>query len=275
MLCRIFAQERKLPKNLGAAFRDFAQIYDYEIKADVLQQDCQSWGAEVLQQLAFAMLPQQSPTGFRLELPKPEAEEILTRFLENKKSEKLHDAKGWLQILLAHHLIQPATADTIEFRHQLLQEYYAAEYLLRQIPHLLKDKHGKEYLKHYYLNYTDWTDSIALMLALPELKEEDAVQIVQLARDVDLKLCAKLAGAVKPKLQKQTVSLVTQQVSQRVKIRLLGITHSDEATPILPKDLNEASKIFDYSYRVTHAVALGKSESDAAKEVYFPTLCEG
>lgn len=160
MLCHVFAQEGKLPKNLGAAFRDFARIYDREIKADVLHQDCQSWGAEVLQQLAFAMMPQQSPTGLRLELAHHEAEEILTQFLENKKFEKLHDTKAWLQVLLAHHLIQPATADTIEFRHQLLQEYYAAEYLLRQIPHLLKDKHSKEYLKHYYLNYTDWTESI-------------------------------------------------------------------------------------------------------------------
>lgn len=80
-------------------------------------------------------------------------------------------------------VIQPNFEEHIEFRHQLIQEYYAAEYLLRILP-TLRD----EQLKRDYLNYLKWTEPVALMLAMVE-EEAQALRVVKLAMDeVDLML---------------------------------------------------------------------------------------
>jgi hypothetical protein len=50
-------------------------------------------------------------------------------------------------------------------------------------------------LKPEYLNYLKWTEPLALMLELVE-DEAQAVRVVRLALEVDLRLGASLAGAV-------------------------------------------------------------------------------
>ncbi|HEY9601360.1 MAG TPA: hypothetical protein V6C85_07110 [Allocoleopsis sp.] len=53
------------------------------------------------------------------------------------------------------------------------------------------------------------TELLALMLELLE-DEAQAVRVVKLALEVDLRLGARLAGAVKQEFQEQTVDLVAE-----------------------------------------------------------------
>jgi predicted NACHT family NTPase len=78
------------------------------------------------------MMQAQKPTDLRLTISRREAEDILTKVLDSEKFDKPRDyALQWLEDLLKHHLIQVTSNDQIEFCHQLIQEYYAAEFLLK------------------------------------------------------------------------------------------------------------------------------------------------
>ena len=100
------------------------------------------------------------------------------------------------------------------------------------------------------------------MLELVE-DEAQAVRVVRLALEVDLRLGASLAGAVKPEWQKQTVDLVTKlKFPQLIKIELMKLTKSEKAIPELVKALNNLVKAFndkedDYVRRIA-AKAVGK-----------------
>ena len=240
MLCGLFQRLGTVPPNLGLVFRQFTQGYERSLKQDIpVTAESRRWWSLVLQQLAIAMMqgenPQEKPTEFLVAIARPVAEAIVTQYLTAEKFDKPRDfAKQWLEDLLKHHLIQ-LNGDKIEFRHQLIQEYYAAEWLLAQLPKL-----SDATLQQQYLNYLKWTEPIALMLALVE-DEELAVRVVELAIGVDLMLGARLAGAVKSDLQKVTVGFIlSQNVPKSLKLNLLGETHSDVAIPSLLEDLQSS-----------------------------------
>jgi HEAT repeat protein len=269
MLCRVFAQSGQVPANLGLAFREFAQVHDQDLKADVpTHADSQSWWSDLLQHLAFAMMQGDSPVEFRLSLPKSVAEDRLTQFLTEEQFDKPRDyAKRWLNDLLNHHLIQPVIQSNfeehIEFRHQLIQEYYAAEHLLKLLPNLTDEQ-----LKRDYLNYLKWTEPVALMLAL-ENSEAQAIRVVQLALDVDWMLGARLAGEVKREFQAQTVKFVEElEVPDWLKVRLLGETRSEQAISGLLKLLEDS----DWHVRESAAKALGEIASEVAVLGLLPRL---
>ena len=98
---------------------------------------------------------------------------MLAAFLHGKVDYPTQRAKEWLEDLLEHHLLQRTGQDELEFHHQLLQEYYAAEALLHRLPQL-----SDEQLKRDYLNYLKWTEPVALMLAMVE-EEAQALQVVK------------------------------------------------------------------------------------------------
>jgi hypothetical protein len=77
-------------------------------------------------------------------------------------------------------------------------------------------------LQHFYLNYFKWTEPLAFMLSL--LRDEvQAVRVVRLALDVDLRLGARLAGEVQREFQQRTVGLVDGlDVPGWLKVELLG-----------------------------------------------------
>jgi predicted NACHT family NTPase len=157
--------------------------------------------------------------------------------------------------LLEHHLLQLTGNEQIEFRHQLLQEYYAAEALLGQVA-----KMSDAQLKRDYLNYLKWTEPVALMLALLE-DEVQAVRVVRLALEVDLMLGARLAGEVKREFQEKTVELVGQlEVREWLKVNLLEMTRSGCAVPFLARSLQDE----DSYVRRTAAEALGEIGNEAA-----------
>lgn len=206
MLCRVFAEKGQVPANLGLAFRVFTQLDYPEIQQDTPADSRDQW-PKLLRHLAFALMHDKEPTDFRLSMPREEAENLLTDCLQQQGRANSRDcAERWLKDLLKYHLIQsviqPNFEEHIEFRHQLIQEYYAAEYLLRILPDL-----SDEQLKRDHLNYLKWREPVALMLALVD-KEAQALLVVQLALEVDWMLGARLAGEVKREFQAQTVGMV-------------------------------------------------------------------
>jgi predicted NACHT family NTPase len=153
MLCRVFAQNGQVPASLGLAFREFTQLYDQQLQADASADSRKQW-PKLLRHLAFALMHDKSPVEFRLSMPREEAENMLTDCLQQEgRTHARECAERWLQDLLDYHLLQtvrqPNFEEHIEFRHQLIQEYYAAEYLLRLLPEL-----NNEQLKQDYLNGT-------------------------------------------------------------------------------------------------------------------------
>jgi HEAT repeat protein len=159
--------------------------------------------------------------------------------------------------------------DRIEFRHQLIQEYYAAEWLLGLLPSLSDAR-----LQHVYLNYLKWTEPLALMLELVE-GEEQVVRVVRLALEVDLRLGARLAGAVKYGFQEKTVGLLMREIEERkipqlYAIEILAETRSDKTV----KPLILALKDSDDWVRIKAVEALGNIGSDKAVDPLIPTLNE-
>ena len=150
---------------------------------------------KLLQHLAWVMTHGGSKTGeskteILVAIPIQEARDILTRFLKEQDYHQPRNAEKWLDDLLKHHLIQLSAENQIQFRHQPLQEYYAAERLLEDLP--LSD----DELQWEYLNYLKWTEVVALMMQLVD-NQSQAVRLVKLALEIDWQLGARLAGEVK------------------------------------------------------------------------------
>jgi HEAT repeat protein len=230
MLCEVFEQspDQELPKNLGGIFQVFTRMYEdsskrkhevASLKGDVRPLSDRRLWKKALKVLAWLMM-QGSPVDFRRIVDRTEAEEELSRTFPNERL----PIRDILDDLLKYHLLQNQSIDQIEFRHQLIQEYYAAEALLEQLPKL-EDKQ----LKQEFLNFLKWTEPLALMLAFVD--EVQAVRIVKLALKVDRKLGARLAGEVKGELQEKTVRLVDAlETPNWLKVELLRETRSDSAT---------------------------------------------
>ena len=261
MLCLVFVDnQNKVPSNLSAVFRRFTEIYDNKLKQDIPVTDrSRRWWKRLLQHLAWVMThggtsPQtpllqgkglDSPhslvgkgagglgylkTEILVAIPIQEARDILTKFLKEQDYHQPRDAEKWLDDLLKHHLIQLGAENQIEFRHQLLQEYYAAERLLEELPKLSDDD-----LQWEYLNYLKWTEPVALMMQLLTNKSQ-AVDLVKLALEIDWQLGARLAGEVKEEWQEETVGLVDGlEIPLLLKIKLLGRTKSEAAINSLTK----------------------------------------
>ncbi|NJR39202.1 MAG: NTPase (NACHT family), partial [Leptolyngbyaceae cyanobacterium CSU_1_4] len=234
ILCSLFQQAGEVPPRLGWVLRQFTQGYERNLAVknlDLNAPEVRPWWTPMLQHLAFAMM-QASQTEFRAAISQHEGETILTKFLQGRCYSPPETAHRCLKDLLAHHLIQAGRGNQIEFRHQLLQEYYAAELLLAQLPNL-----SPKQLQTQYLNYLKWTEPLSLMLSLVD-KETIALEIVQSALQVDLKLGAKLAGEVHPSFQQQGVQQIVQlDLPQLLKIELLGSTRSEYVVPELLKAL--------------------------------------
>jgi len=240
MLCDLFKVEENIPQNLGDVFRKFTKAYleksirKHEVapfKGDVQPLSDQRLWLPALKHLAFTMMSGKSIVDFRVVINRDEIEqEFKNLFLDEPYPTKL--ARDCLDDLLKYHLIQSSN-DQIEFRHQLIQEYYAAEWLLGRLPSLSDVR-----LQHDYLNYLKWTEPLALMLELVE-SEEQAVRVVRLTLEVDLSLGARLAGAVKIEFKSKTIRLLLEQpLPESPVIYLLGLTRSEQAILYLENKLD-------------------------------------
>jgi HEAT repeat protein len=262
MLCQLFQQTGQIPENLGLVFRLFTQGYERKLKQDVVIESDREWWKPALQQLAWVMMQGTQPTELRVAIAREEAVRAIAQFLEGKVPYAENFTRKCLRDLQKHHLIQAGTgSEELEFRHQLIQEYYAAEALLARLPRL-----SDAVLKREYLNYLKWTEPIALMLALVD-DEAQALRVVKLALDVDLILGAKLVGNVQPTFQEQAVSWVIQlTVLPLLKVMLLATTRSQSAVPALLRALKDQS----LHIRARAIYALG----DVGGEMAMPALYE-
>jgi HEAT repeat protein len=244
MLCEVFQQapDNQLPSNLGGVFQAFTKTYEESsvrkhevalLKGDVRPLSDRRLWKKALMTIAAIMMQGKTPIDFRAVIHRDEAEKELSRIFPSEQ----FPVRDILDDLLKYHLLQNRSADQIEFRHQLLQEYYAAEALLRQLPSLTDTQ-----LKQDYLNYLKWTESLVLMLALVD-SQVQAVGVVRQALEVDLVLGARLAGAVKSSFQEQTVAMVsTLDMPEWLKIELLGKTKSQKAIPFLKEVYEKESE---------------------------------
>ncbi len=122
-----------------------------------------------------------------------------------------------------------------------------------------------ETLKRNYLNCVQWTDSIVNVLA-QVADGAEAIRVVKLGFEIDLKLGTKLAGSVQPRFQEEGLELLDRQVlPPKLKIRLLGISASNSAIPYLEQFLNDE----DYRIRENALEALGTVGS---LPVVFPLI---
>ncbi|MEH1832883.1 MAG: HEAT repeat domain-containing protein [Nostoc sp.] len=263
MLCEVFNDAKQIPTSLGELFRWFSGEY-HKLKGDIpIAEGLRNWQADLLQHLAFVMMQGDNSTELRLTISKQQARNVLATFLQNKVAFSENCAREWLEDLLKYHLIQLRTDDQIEFRHQLIQEYYAAEFILTQL-----DKISDEKLKQDYLNYLKWTEPVALMLGLLG-DTRQALRVVKLALDVDLKLGSRLAGEVKREYQKETVNLILElDIHKLLKLKFLGITHSEYAVTFLSNSLQDE---YD-SVRWRAAQALGDIGNEAAVSALINAL---
>jgi HEAT repeat protein len=264
MLCEVFQQspEHQMPSNLAGIFQAFTRMYEdssvrkHEVallKGDVRPLSDRRLWKPALQTIAATMMEGETKVDFRRVIPRHEAERELSRIFLNEKL----PVRDILDDLLKYHLLQNRSADQIEFRHHLIQEYYAAEYLLRLLPEL-SDKH----LKRDYLNLLKWTEPIALMLALVN-DEAQALRVVKLAMDdVDLILGARLSGEVVPSLSSTTVGWINDlNIPTSIKVQSLETNRSEAAVEALCKFLRTSDKSWE---RRSVIEALGKIGDRAA-----------
>ena len=237
MLCELFRQTGEIPTNLGGVFRAFTTGYERSLKADVVLECDRRWWTGLLQELAARMMIGDGSVEFGRVIDRTEVETIFTAFLRDREALAAGAARRGLEDLLRHHLIQ-ANGSQVEFRHQLIQEYYAAEWLLVRVGGL-----DDATVQQEFLNYLKWTEPVALMLALVE-SEALAVRVVTQALDVDLMLGARLAGEVRSAFQERTVGLVSaREVREWFKIFLLGKTKSRKAVDKLTKIIKNPDPI--------------------------------
>ncbi len=254
MLCGLFQQTGEIPENLGWVFRLFTQGYEQRLKQDVVIESDRAWWQPVLQQLAWVMMQGAQPTELRVAIGRKEAVGAIAQFLKDKVPYSEDFARKCLRDLQKHHLIQAGAGhDELEFRHQLIQEYYAAEALLERLPGLSDGE-----LQREYLNYLKWTEPVALMLALVE-DEKRAVWVVEMAIKVDFMLGAKLARKTKLEFEERLINLLLKlDIGENIKIYLLENFHSDHAVKVLCNLLNNRN------LQWVAAQALGKIGSSLA-----------
>ncbi len=236
MLCDVFGQTGQIPENKGELFRLFDQEYDRFKGLPPVSEDFRRFKSEILQHLAFVMMTGDSskPTEFWLTIDRGVAEKAIEKFLIDRVSDHAAKAKEWLEDLLEHHLLQVAAdISSVEFHHQLFQEYYAAEKLLG----MLHDGHtnviDEQRFQHFYLNYLKWTEVISIALSLTN-NQEQATKIVESAMSVDLSLGARLIGSMKLDFQKNLIeNLCEEEIADWLKIYLLGCTRSTKSAEML------------------------------------------
>ena len=267
MLFSIFCDNGSIPATRGETYRAFTTAYAKRAKAGIDLNNAR----RLLGKLAFEMMKSpnpKDPTDFRLKVTEVEAEEIF-------------GSEAELDRMLNHLLKQQGKLGIreISFCHQSLQEYYATEHLRQELvqhPEWLEKQPGENYsrFQHHYLNFTKWTESVAIMLGLPEINQDLAEQVVKIALEVDLMLGARLAGEVQSKFQEIAVTSVieeirSQAISPTYEIQLLGTTHSNYATSILLAKLADEE---NQDLILESAFALRELGSRSAVQKLLPLL---
>ena len=286
MLCvKIVRNGTAIPENRGRLIHDFIkQVYETEFKRHV------KWikfptQEEMLERLAFDMVDANGNKDLLIQIIPQKADNIFKKYLQEEKVQNPSEsARKWRDLLVNHHLLQSTSKHNLEFRHQLLQEYYAGRYLLKILEIKREDSESAyieflEEIKIKYLNYLKWTEPFALLLNLVKEKQL-ALEIVKAAFEVDLFLGAKLVGSVDNEFQSDALQFIMiSAVSLDVKIYLLGITKSQNAILLLKEifDNNENKSICESVTEILRNInneddvpALIQAGKDKSLDSYIP-----
>jgi HEAT repeats len=226
----VFSQTGQIPENKGELFRLFDQEYDKFKGFPTVSKDSRLFKSEILQHLAFVMMTGDSsnPTEFWLTIDRGMAEREIERFLIDRVSDQGLKAKEWLEDLLEHHLLQVAAdINQIEFHHQLFQEYYAAEKLLRMFQESHSDTIDEKRFQHFYLNYLKWTESLEFLLGLSNHSTQ-ILLLIKMSLEVDWFLGANLARETKTIFQNQSIQLIHQLIEDNELAEWLEIALLEE-----------------------------------------------
>jgi len=274
MLCEIFDEDR-LPASLGAVFREFTAETFLEKRGEFTRQcpECRYMWKELLGALAFKMMEGKSPTDPELHISRTDARKFFSQSLvQDNFADAGRTADKCLADILAHHLLELGEGELIVFPHQLIQEYYAAEHMVRT----LRQKVDNDFNARY-LNCVKWTETLSMYLGLLEDKQQ-ALDLVRQAIEIDPQLGASMAGSVKDEWQQESIGLIeglrfigVVEVRPRIKAHLLGLTRSFEKVQSLTLLLEEEIP----AVRREAALALGNIGGDAAVKGLVKALGEG
>ena len=216
MLCDTYQLIGSVPKNIGELFRRFtnSEYMKHKPSTTVVasSDDFFDFCHEILQELAFSMTHAGGDgQSLRLQISKVEAQAWLEmQFSARGVINAASKAKQWLDDAIKLHLLQQADDENVEFIHQLFQEYYAAEWLLRHFEDLTDDQIGA-----HYFNPIKWTESIFILVGL--LSDEARVlDIIELATSVDLKFATKLSGKVRPEFQAVAFDYIKRHLQNEI-----------------------------------------------------------
>ena len=269
MIYDVFRKSGEVPESLGEAFQKFVESYtSYKLNQEGIKaskETLEDWNLS-LEFLAFKMLASPDPQNPGLIAPEVHARKLLADFPSNPPID-LSQSQRLLNSLLQYHLLQKSHKGEISFCHQLIQEYYAAKYLLQELPDLLRNENK---FKQDYLNYLKWTEPIALMLSLVT-DGDQALQVVKLSLEVDLRLGARLAGEADLAFHEATVGeVIALPVADWLKVELLGETRSEVATPELLSFLTHSN------INIAEAAAsyIGETHNQAAIDILIRRLDE-
>ncbi|MEG3858361.1 HEAT repeat domain-containing protein [Microcoleus sp. herbarium12] len=131
----------------------------------------------------------------------------------------------------------------------------SAATLIQELSELSDDQFNQKYLKQKQGMH-------ALATILPQVAEQSlALRAIKLSLKVNFKLGSKLAGQVKPEFQKAALKLIAKiKISPQLKIKLLALTCSDLAIPMLVKALSHKNS----AVRVHCIRAIGQIGSPTA-----------
>lgn len=210
------------------------------------------WTGELLRDLATSLMQaDQHPAHPAWHLDQAQVQSLIDRFLQQQGIAGDDLSPAGLQALRHHPALRvvPQYPNTIEFRHALLQNYYAAAFLLRELPQI-----SDSTLKQNYLNQLKWTEPLAMLLAILD-DQAQALRIVRLAFEVDWLLAARLAGAVKPEWQSAALSpLESLEMPMLLRCQCWAASQSLAVMP----QLLQALEANNSDIRVRAAEALGR-----------------
>jgi HEAT repeat protein len=213
MLYHLLNETGTIASSLGEAFRQFFRYHFRNYKEDVpvSEERRKSWNLW-MEHLAFSMLSSPDPLDPGLVISEEDAEsKLIDRFGE------LQGQPSRIEELKKYHLLTSVSDREIGFKHQLIQEYYAAEELLLRLDKKHHNFIEDEYLQHFYLNQLKWTESLSFVVSFWKGQEnrDNVARLVNLALEVDWVLGARLVGETHPDYQKFLLDLFDRFIERK------------------------------------------------------------